>query len=365
MRRRLWWHLVNVDTRIAELLGVRPSLDISYGDTKMPLNVNDEDLYPDMPDPPPERNGITPIALCLIKCETLEGLGKSSTGNHGDVGFDLLRRPEISVTEKDSIINQIEDRLERKYLRYCDPSNSLHMFVSVMIRTSICKVKLFAHNPRQYANGDAQVPQSERDIVFANAMKLLEYCYMMQGGHNGLRKYMWQIGTSYLWNTMLYILIELRHRETGSEVEKAWELIGSVLSNHKQVFEESALPVYKALGKWTLEVWDDYVVASEARNLPHPITPEWINAIRRCRGSATEPVGKIKNLTGDPDLVAQNSSADNQIQNGYYQENHSALEPLGPYDFPDLMSFEMDQNEWIQWEQLVAGQAGFVQDDGM
>lgn len=365
IRRRLWWHLVHVDFRTADVLGTRPSLDLSCGDTKMPLNVDDGDLHPDLVEPPPERKGITSITLCLIRCEIIETLRKFSTACHGDVRWEVLYSPDVTLAKKDSVISRIEGHLERKYLRYCDPSNSLHAFVSILIRSSICKMKLFAHNPRHFANRPVKVPQSERDIVFANATKLLEYVTLMQGGYHGLEKYMWQIGTSYLWNTMLYVLIEARHRKTGPEVDRSWQLIGVVFSYYPQIFEEPTGAVYTAIGKWTLEVWDDYVAASKAEGLPEPPTPEYIDAIRRCRRPAIEPLSRTKDRAADSGHVTRNSFGYNKIQSQRYEGNLPDFEPFESYDFPNLLSFEMDPNEWVQWEQLIAEQGCFSQVDTM
>lgn len=363
MRRRLWWHLVHVDFRTADVLGTRPSMDLSSGDTKAPLNVEDEDLDPDMADLPPERNGITSITLCLIQCETMETLRRFSTASPGEVRWEVLFSPDMSVAKKEVVISQIEDHLERKYLRYCDPSDSLHTMASIMIRSSICKMKLFAHNRRQLANSSSQASQRERNIVYENATKLLEYMALLKGGHHGLEKYMWQIGTSYLWNTILYVLIETRHRKIGPEVDRSWRLIGAVLSHYPQVFEKSTGPVYTALGKWILEVWDHYVASSKAEGLLEPPTPEYISAIHRCRRPETN-VPTANNLASDSRPATQGSPTYGNVSSKKYEPNYSDLTPLESYDFPDLLSFEMDPNEWDQWEQLVAKQE-FAHIDGM
>lgn len=361
MRRRLWWHLVHMDYRVADLLGTRPSMDLSYGDTKTPLNVDDEDMHPDMVDLPPERNGITSVVVCLIRCDIIESLRKFPTLFPGDVRWDVLASPDITPARKDNLISQIEDSMERKYLRYCDPSNSLHTIVSVMIRSSVCKMKLFAHNPRQYANSPREVLQSERNIVFANAMKLLEYATLMQKGDNVFEKYMWQIGTSYLWNTMLYVLIEIRHRKTGPEVDRAWQLIGVVYSQYPQVFEEATGAVYAALGKWTLEVWNDHVAASRAEGLPEPSAPIYITAIRRCRAPPASSPLRTRDPLADSGSVARNSFGPNGPQPQRHEGDFPDSGNFEAYDFPNLLSFEMDPNEWIQWERLVAEEVGVAQ----
>jgi hypothetical protein len=363
MRRRLWWHLVQVDFRTADLVGTRPSLDLSSGDAKMPSNVNDEDIYPDMVEPAPERNGITSIALCMIRCELVETLRKFSTACSGDVWWEVLYSTDITPAKKDSIISQTEDLLERKYLRYCDPSNSLHTFVSIMIRSSICKLKLFAHSPRQFANKLGDVPQSERDVVFTNATKLLEYVILMQGGYHGLEKYSWQIGTSFLWNTMLYVLIEARRRKIGPDVDRTWRMIGEVFSHFPQVFEESTGSVFVVLGKWTLEVWDEYVAASKTQCHSEPSTPAYIDAIRRCRRPAIEAQSKNKDVATDSVLVSQKSLSYDKVELQRCEGNLQGYEGFEHYEFPSLESFEMDPNEWVQWEQLITEQGSFIQAD--
>jgi hypothetical protein len=349
MRRRLWWHIVFVDFRVSDVLGTKPSSDLFSGDTKRPLNVEDEDLSPEMVDPPPERNGITSIVFCLIRCDIIDFIRKLSSPFTDDVRLEILTSSDIPLAKKDSMISQLEDLLERKYLRYCDPSNSLHHFASITARSSICKMKLFAHNPRRFANHGIKIPQNERDLIFANATKLLEYVNFMRGNPI-FDKYKWQIGTSYFWNTILYVLIEARHRRTGPEVDRLWHLIGVVLSKYPQMFEEETGAVYTTLRKWTLEAWNHYLTATKAEGFPEPPTPEYINAIRRCQRPSGGPSSKLKaptesgpvpaNLTSYCDIQSPDKDGDPLL----------AFDGIASYDFSDLLSFELDPNEWERWD---------------
>lgn len=357
MRRRLWVHLAHMDFRTADVLGTRPSLDLSSADTKSPLNVEDEDLYPDMIELPPERNGITSITICLLRCEIMETL-RTFRMQSGEARWEILYRTDVTLAKKDSVIKHIKDVLETKYMRYCEPTNPLHVFVSIMIRSSICKMTLLAHSPRHFADKSVKVPQSERDIVSANATKLLEYVNLMRSGHHGLDKYLWQIGTSYLWNTMLYLLIELRHRKTGPDVDKSWVMIGDVFSKTPQLFEKSTRAVFSALGKWTVEVWDDYVAASIAGGLPEPSTPQFIIDLRRSRAEAVESQSTTKDLVPD---YGGDAYGTNKVDPQTFQGYTPGFDSFESYDFPDLSSFEMDPNEWLQWDQLLADKSGFAQ----
>ncbi|OQU94074.1 Fungal specific transcription factor domain-containing protein isoform 2 [Cladophialophora immunda] len=348
MRRRLWWHIVHIDFRAADMLGMRPCRDLSIGDTKVPLNVEDEEFGPDMVEPPLERGGITSIVLCLVRCDIIEFLRKLAPPLSNGVHWDTLTSPDITTAKKDGVISQMEDLWERKYLRYCDPSNPLHTFASIMMRSCICKMKLLAHSPRRRIAGRrVKIPQTEREIVFANATKLLEYAVLVRG-NQGLQKYAWRTGTSYLWDTMLCVLIEARHRKPGPDVDRLWQLIGVVLSQHPEAFKESTGAVYIALCKWTLEAWEDYVAATKSDGLPEPMPPEYINAIRNSWTSRARPA-----------LLDQDYVGPGKLQSGVQDRNPPQAENFDCYNFPDLVSFETDPNEWIQWEQLLSGQNGF------
>jgi len=350
MRRRLWWHIVHVDFRMTDLVGAKPSMDIFSGDAKMPLNIADEDLSPDMVDLPLENKGITSMVVSLIRCDSRELLCKLSWPIRDDVsGWEIVPNPNITFAQKDNMINELEDLWEKKYLRYCDPSNTLHHLASIMVRSaiSICKIRLFTPDPRRFANRGIKVPQSERDTIFTNATKILEYVNLVRG-NQGLDKYLWQIGTSFLWNPFLYVLIEARHRKLGPEIDRLWQLIGAVLSKYPQMFEKPTGAVYAALGKWTIEAWDGYLAATKVEGLAEPPTPEYINAIRRARTPSIESSSNQKDLT---ECCLTNGTSTGQDRYPF-----SDPEPLASYHFSDLLSFETDPNQWLQWENLVAGE---------
>ncbi|KAE8144739.1 hypothetical protein BDV25DRAFT_145324 [Aspergillus avenaceus] len=191
-----------------------------------------------------------------------------------------------------------------------------------------------------------------RNRVFSSATKLLEYITFLQGGSHDLEKYKWQMGTSYLWNAVLYVLIGMKHRKTGPDVEKVWPLIGTVFSHYPRVFERSTGAVYRALGQWTLEVWDQYVAVSRAEGLSEPVALDYIDAIRRCRrpDSSSRNAGLTADL--EPSDCGQNMSRAGDSLPHFKSSEY--------YEFKDLLSFETDADEWVQWEQLIGEQGGFT-----
>ncbi|KAF7596645.1 hypothetical protein BBP40_000567 [Aspergillus hancockii] len=148
-----------------------------------------------------------------------------------------------------------------------------------------------------------------------------------EGDYHGLDKYKWQIGMSFLWNVMLYVLIEVRHRQTGPEVDRSWNLIRKVLSHCPQVFEISPRAVHRALG------------------LQEPLTPNYIRAIRRCRKLALEPASGTLGIGCGATAGAENPFGYSAVQTGREDGNFPAFEHFASHDFSNLLSFEMDSNE--------------------
>ena len=168
----------------------------------------------------------------------------------------------------------------------------------------------------------------------------------------GVDKYMWQIGTSYLWNTMLYLLIEVRCRKTGPDVDKAWQLISVVFTRCPQVLEEFTGSVYVALGKWTLEVWESYISASKAEGLPEPMTPGYINEIQEFQRLKKQSEDAAKSNKAEARPVTRHSSGYEKFSYADYLDGGSSDSQY----FPNLFSFETDPNQWLQWDQMVAEQ---------
>jgi hypothetical protein len=347
IRRRLWWHLVCVDFKASDLLGVQPSLDISLGNTKLPLNVEDEDLHPDMLNFPTERTAITSVTMCLIRWEIMEALRRASAGYPSDIRWEILCHSDTSPLKKDKMINEIEDVLEQKYLRYCDPINELHSFISIMCRASICRMRIYAYNPRQYRSSAVKLTRKEHDVVFENVKKMLEYAAAMQ---RNVGKFLWQAGSGYIWDTLLYILIEVRHRKTGPEIDQTWSLIGEIFAGRPKIFHESSGPVYKAMRKWTIEVWNSYVAASREAGRTRLSTPEYIDEIRRTQTDSSEHAETFNSSAFPFTSAAQSSSAYGDLQNS----QSSGSQPV-----PNFSPFEADANDWVVWQQMVAEENGF------
>ena len=127
--------------------------------------------------------------------------------------------------------------------------------------------------------------------------------------------------------------------------------------NHPQIFAETTDALYAALGNWTLRVWDEVAAARKTERLPESPTPEFITALRRCRRPIADTPFKSNTAT-DFGQATGNPTTYSEVQSlGHEGISSSNLEMNDLYDFPNLLSFEMEPDEWMQWERLLSGQS--------
>lgn len=152
IRRRLWWQIVLIDARVSELSGVEPAVSTL---TKLPGNINDCDLSPNMTNVPIERPGLTEMVFFRLRCE----IASFSQSIKGSQATRLL-------SMRDRAIDEFEMRIQREYLSYCDPSIPLHFMSIMMARTSIWKLRIGLRHSQSISDGsEFNSPQQEADQI--------------------------------------------------------------------------------------------------------------------------------------------------------------------------------------------------------
>jgi hypothetical protein len=230
MRRRLWWLIVLFDSRVAEYSDVGTSIITHQWTTRLPSNVNDSDLYPSMIDPPADHSGATEMMFVLTRCEIAQFLQRVRATVAFDGCWHELSSSQIPLNAKDKAIEDLEELLERKYLKYCDASIPLHFISANRARSTICKIRHVAHHPRLLPDRGAHLPQDEKDKFFSWSLKMIEDGNLLHS-NKGAQKFAWHIGANKPMEGYIHVLSELRHRTTGDLAERAWQQITECFSN--------------------------------------------------------------------------------------------------------------------------------------
>lgn len=310
MRRRIWWLLKTHDFRTAELCGLAKFRDLDTGpeSTKWPTNVNDDQLYPGMPSLVAESNKLTDILFIALRYELanfaagrvarFRGQGKNSSQ------FNLHASGSDEV-EIDKAFREVEETVETKYIRYCDPSQPLHLFTMVIARLSMNHVRFLRHHPRRWASIE-QTPLSERQWVWEVSIKLLEQHNMVVSNPQ-LKRFAWHGAYYQQWHVFIHVLDTLRANPLMADAEKAWQLIGNTYENSPSLVFDTKKPIHVAVGNLCLKAYSDREAALQNGNIYPPPTPDFILQLRQQR-----EVAKAKRQARD----AKSSQSEELVNHG-------------------------------------------------
>lgn len=226
MRRRLWWQICSLDVRASEDHGSDPTITEQSFDTKFPLNINDDDISPDMEITPIEREGRTEMMFDLIRYTVSTTVRRLSYAPLGP-GPCRTKSDSLTLEDKERTIEELHQYLENKYLKYCDMENPLDWVSATMSRLIMAKMWLIVHHPLQRGDGGAGLPQGTQDRLFLTSIEVIEFSRLLQTEKSTM-KWNWLFRTYVQWHAVAFVLSQLCKRTSGCMVEKAWVAIDNV-----------------------------------------------------------------------------------------------------------------------------------------
>ncbi|KAL4798498.1 hypothetical protein BDV19DRAFT_22742 [Aspergillus venezuelensis] len=216
LRRRLWWHICLLDNRSTDYHGSEPIVHEHIFDTKMPLHINDADITADMTVPPVEREEATEMTLCLIRCHSMRVIWK--VGYMAPQELRSADRKNLDLAERQSLVERLEELLQEKYLRHCDPNlpfGRLALMVAKVITRRIWMTVLCSRS---------QTDRTVRDRLFRDSVEVLQYSRSLLTDRE-IRQWAWHSKTHIQWYSVAILLAELCRRPPGPECDEAWECV--------------------------------------------------------------------------------------------------------------------------------------------
>ncbi|KAF2875847.1 hypothetical protein BDV95DRAFT_562751 [Massariosphaeria phaeospora] len=224
-RRRLWWQVCLLDARAAEDHGCDPTIVEAQFDTRMPLNINDTDLEPDMKEMPKERQGFTDMTFCVIRFELTNIFRRIIYIPPGPNRCNQFFA-NLTISEKEQWIGNCHQRLEEKYLKHCHNNSPLCWVTATVSRLVMSKMWLIVYHPHQRHDGGASLPQETKDKLFITSLENVEYSLLLETEARTM-KWGWLFRTYVQWHAIAFLLSELCIRTKGEAVERAWRAIGA------------------------------------------------------------------------------------------------------------------------------------------
>lgn len=248
MRRRLWWMICSLDVRSSEDHGSDPSIVEHSFDTSFPLNVEDEDLDPDMTETPVEREGRTEMTFDLIRYTVSTTVRRLSYAPPGR-GPCSVKNASLTLEDKERLIEELHQYLENKYLKYCDTNRPLDWVSATVSRLILAKMWLIVHHPSLRDNGGAALPQETKNRLFLTSIEVIEFSHLLET-ERLTQKWGWLFRTYVQWHALSFVLSQLCVRTSGADVDRAWAAIDSVFEDWSGVASSTKRGMlWKPLGK--------------------------------------------------------------------------------------------------------------------
>lgn len=357
MRRRLWWSLVSFDHRINEVSSSRSSVIDPTWDCKVPLNVNDSDLRPEMKEPPVVHERSTEAVFAVARSAFWNYL--RHTTFHLDFTNPTLKplakrlSNESSSDESDMV--QLERIMDSRYLKFCDPENPIHFMTLWSLRAQIAKCRLLEHLA---SHPNSTQTELQNDTATFHALLLIE-CDTKVMTSPLTKGFRWFNRFYFPFPAYLQISQNIKLRPGSKQTPQAWK---SLSDNHEAWFENQPKehnPIYQVFSKVVLQAWE----ACEATFKPSGRTitpPKIVSSIRTIQAEMSRKAQKDNveytdtNVTTGIDSLAMSTPMpvgyDNQslsFSTGL-PNDFTATRPEMYYDITGQAPFFPDMNQ-LDW----------------
>lgn len=227
MRRRVWWHICFIDSKVSDCQVSEVSISENIFDTRQPTNLNDTDIHPDMTTMPPSREGFTDLTTCLIKCE----LWRSSRQIQSSMPL-LRSQTTAKAVSEDQLIDvlaEARERISKDFLRNQEPETSIRTFIKNFVDINLAEYELVVHHKELFRDV-AKVRSATADRkqkFFLSALAGFESTLALMT-QPATRKWGWIFHDQVQWPTISILLVQLSSHHWGPTCEHAWIVVKRV-----------------------------------------------------------------------------------------------------------------------------------------
>lgn len=331
MRRRLWWYIVTLDGRLTELMGSESALPNST-DTCLPSNLNDSDLRPDMTTIPPERVGASEMTFCLLRYEIARFMLEHDPRSDGT---DLQLKDKAGKPAGVRSVSELENFLEEKFLRFCDPVSPVQFLTSTLARSTLCKLRQMEHRKVSRPNPEDErtttLEQSNETLSIAS--RNIEYDNLIHSSRS-LRGFLWHVHFHFPWGAPIVILKLLAsHSQWNDQMRAAWAQIEELHEHHPEYREDDKV-IHLVVGGLTIRAWATRQAAHESRGIPQQPMPAIVAALQS-RQAAFKSRHNIAGAVG--------------IRGANDEINFADINGFDPFELTDVTFDNADWNYWTDY----------------
>ena len=254
MRRRVWWALCSLDMRCAEEAGTDLIIVTRTADTEFPTNIDDEDIAPDSKVMPAGREGLTDMAVALVRHQTL-GLCSRLFALATAAGSVCPKDAGSSMAERERMLVGVYERVESTFLRHLpSASSAISVMIAMVARIIMAKSSLVIYQPSLFPGTGPDLSPEIKERLFVSAVEVVEYVRRLNTDAR-FKRWRWLFQTYTHWHAVAYILLEMPRRAWTPPLERAWEDLNGSLQGYLMQLTRSAdhLAVWMPLRKLLLK----------------------------------------------------------------------------------------------------------------
>ena len=236
MRRKVWWLVCALDVRASEDQGTDLTIPSGSFDTRIPLNLNDEDIDPETKHMPTERDGVTDMSFARIFFGMDDIVRQMMAPS--------VRDGVAGVEDQSRLLNKIYQKFEQGYCQYTTESGNIAYWVGVTIaRLVMAKMTLIVFLPVLFSSPSEHISDEVRTKLLVSAIEVAEYNHALNA-EQACRQWRWIYQTYTHWHAIVYLMIEISRRPWSPIVERAWVAL------HSSFLIPAQAPMDKNLNIW-------------------------------------------------------------------------------------------------------------------
>ncbi|KAI9687577.1 MAG: hypothetical protein M1822_002187 [Bathelium mastoideum] len=280
MRRRLWWSLVLFDNRIGEMAQHKTASLSPAWDCRIPRNLDDSDLRPEMKDLPAAQEKPTEALFAVARSDI--GDFTRSTMYHLDFTNptlkSLVKDARRSALPAGGEVVVLEKVIEEKYLKFCDPEVPLHFMTIWTTRAYLAKCRLEEYWST-FPDWSVSQTEAQRDAAISYALSRLE-CDTKITSSPLTKGFSWLTHCYFPFPSYLFISQDLRRRPASKQAERAWEVMSDNYRAHFDFTDGMLSPFFKIFAKLVLQAWEARQAIS-GQSGEHLAPPRIVSFIRQ------------------------------------------------------------------------------------
>ncbi|KAJ6015692.1 hypothetical protein N7540_010283 [Penicillium herquei] len=251
MRRRLWWSLTLFDARLGELSGIKTSSLNPTWDCKIPMNLNDSDLWAEMKEPPVVQAKATESTFIVMRAQIADFIRNSSF--HLEFFNPTLKKIARKLPNGGDVAT-FEKVMEDEFFKFCDEENPLHFMTIWTGRAHISKCYLLEAYAK-YIDSSTPPTQAESDALVAHAFRMLDSDTRVINSPRTVG-FFWAVRAYFPFPAYFHIIHDLKKRPISHHSNQAWEVMNANYEARFTCSEGYDYPLFAIFSNVILQAWE-------------------------------------------------------------------------------------------------------------